>query len=885
MAQQINDNFQLLAALPIDDRNRKSTITERDNISSTRRFQGLMCFVQQTQTLYMLIGGIANTNWVGIAGANATSDLETVIEGFYVLSAGKEFLLDWEVGDKFRGWIGSRYVVGEILSLPVSLPSDIDNPAKVKLAIDSANVPDEFSNIVYVNNANPNVATIFDLNNPPTVNDDGLKNDVSNLYIGTDGSAWVYNSVTLNYVTKTIYSDGSNFYLAGTIIDASGNKTGSIERSGNVALRGVTTFGTESGTNQTLWKLPATTELTYKDSGGLDYDFNIGTNSPNSFFWKNSEGAVYQAMYFGDGSDVTNAWGISASENAGLKWQSSIVANARGRIGINNNNPRYNLDVFGINRTRGVVSSDTEISISPTVWNATFVSPNLASSLAQGYISDGVNHYQLGTSRIAKYNSDYSTLLVNNTTPFAGISGVDHIGSGCFLNGLLYIPVANESATPIITNEKIAVYNASDLTLVTTYDISSYNIEGASITTDGEFLYLFAYYGDGTKFWKLSLTGVLISDTTLTNPLQFIQGASLYNGIFYVSDQDDLYAIPFDGSSTTKIATAPNSPIVHRAQGLCVVNGEVRWNVLNGSGTYNTHFLNPFISANPLFKADNLGKVKTTYLGAGVYPETGIHVKGSSSADSKITMERTSGAVGRYSMGVQNGTNQWGINDDAQGNLTRFVISKDGNIGIGYSVVTDPILLGNKLSVNGKGYFNGTVRINDGLASTDAVSKAQLDLKANLASPPLTGVPTAPTAATGTNTTQLATTAFVASAVNSASYTPTVTASTNVTSATLSSATYAKIGNIVTGTVSINMQATAINLLSEITITAPVNRAAVVPNYYVGTGTYMTDIIFGAGNAFFSGSSANTITLRFNSGASVASAGSCVFTFQYDITK
>jgi hypothetical protein len=44
------------------------------------------------------------------------------------------------------------------------------------------------------------------------------------------------------------------------------------------------------------------------------------------------------------------------------------------------------------------------------------------------------------------------------------------------------------------------------------------------------------------------------------------------------------------------------------------------------------------------------------------------------------------------------------------------------------------------------------------------VSTAQqtaLNLKANLASPALTGVPTAPTAAVGTNTTQLATTAHV----------------------------------------------------------------------------------------------------------------------------
>src|SRR6478609_1229700 len=137
MAQQINDNFQLLAGLPIDDRIQKATIADRDAISLTRRFQGLKCFVVQTQTEYTLLGGIANANWVGTSGSNVSNALESIIDGFYVLLAGKTNPLDFEAGDKFRGWIGNRYLVGTILSLPVSLPADIDNPAKVELAVDS----------------------------------------------------------------------------------------------------------------------------------------------------------------------------------------------------------------------------------------------------------------------------------------------------------------------------------------------------------------------------------------------------------------------------------------------------------------------------------------------------------------------------------------------------------------------------------------------------------------------------------------------------------------------------------------------------------------------------------------------------------------------------
>ena len=61
---------------------------------------------------------------------------------------------------------------------------------------------------------------------------------------------------------------------------------------------------------------------------------------------------------------------------------------------------------------------------------------------------------------------------------------------------------------------------------------------------------------------------------------------------------------------------------------------------------------------------------------------------------------------------------------------------------------------------------NGTNFVNADLASTDLSDTAQL---ARLASPALTGTPTAPTASAGNNSTQLATTAYVDTAVSSGS--------------------------------------------------------------------------------------------------------------------
>jgi hypothetical protein len=77
-----------------------------------------------------------------------------------------------------------------------------------------------FANTVYVNATSPTSATIFDLNNPPSTNDNALKADINNIYIGTDGSMWTYNSSTGTYktytVSKTVFKGR---YSAGVVVN------------------------------------------------------------------------------------------------------------------------------------------------------------------------------------------------------------------------------------------------------------------------------------------------------------------------------------------------------------------------------------------------------------------------------------------------------------------------------------------------------------------------------------------------------------------------------------------------------------------------------------------------------------------------------------------
>ena len=84
------------------------------------------------------------------------------------------------------------------------------------------------------------------------------------------------------------------------------------------------------------------------------------------------------------------------------------------------------------------------------------------------------------------------------------------------------------------------------------------------------------------------------------------------------------------------------------------------------------------------------------------------------------------------------------------------------------SVDTDFIPVTDRGTLNGVAPLNSSVKIDNVYLTSDVVLKDETQTLTNksLTSPALTGVPTAPTAAAGTNTTQVATTAYTVAAIN-----------------------------------------------------------------------------------------------------------------------
>lgn len=233
-------------------------------------------------------------------------------------------------------------------------------------------------------------------------------------------------------------------------------------------------------------------------------------------------------------------------------------------------------------------------------------------------------------------------------------------------------------------------------------------------------------------------------------------------------------------NTSNKLSTIDNAGIVS------AVVGEALDNVFTGrntfqpsltpvSGTARAIYLKPTLTATanndflyaytfePTFVAGAFTGVKrlfTTILGGGTFQLNGssgnieIGPSGDNIFFTKAGLNIID-AIGSGASLLLRGNSYVAIGDGST-NYMRMISATGNFMFQNGGVYTDDGV--NRLQVN------GTIKASAATLSTQVVIKSQLDLKADLASPALTGVPTAPTATAGTNTTQVATTAFVQAA-------------------------------------------------------------------------------------------------------------------------
>lgn len=120
---------------------------------------------------------------------------------------------------------------------------------------------------------------------------------------------------------------------------------------------------------------------------------------------------------------------------------------------------------------------------------------------AQGAATDGVYWYEINTAGLEKRDFTTGALITSNNSPFTGLpAGVNHNGDGFVDNGLLYVPIVDyDGTTQTSTKQTIGVFNTSDLSLNTSFDVSAqtaFNASGLTKSHNGTIY--------GTSFYKLS---------------------------------------------------------------------------------------------------------------------------------------------------------------------------------------------------------------------------------------------------------------------------------------------------------------------------------------------------------------------------------------------
>lgn len=73
----IPKSYQRLGGFPLDDSTVFDTIVNRDAMVEGVRYQGMICYVEETDSLYLLKGGIGNDCWVAL-NTSDTTEMTTI---------------------------------------------------------------------------------------------------------------------------------------------------------------------------------------------------------------------------------------------------------------------------------------------------------------------------------------------------------------------------------------------------------------------------------------------------------------------------------------------------------------------------------------------------------------------------------------------------------------------------------------------------------------------------------------------------------------------------------------------------------------------------------------------------------------------------------------
>lgn len=356
----------------------------------------------------------------------------------------------------------------------------------------------------------------------------------------------------------------------------------------------------------------APADNTYVTQAALDHDLAGLTASLNRFLL----GAVGNIGPAHEPDTIQH--GVSITSTAGAFGSASI-----NDLTVNGVTGLKTADIPDLSGTYlslagGIVSGSFNVAAPGTVTQRSEISQSPAVNVTEGYAFDGTYNYLFSQNEIDKRNNDETwSLVASNNNPLSGISGVNHQGDADVYDGSLYVPVEQYSSCSAFSNQNIAIFSASDLSLMSVHDISAQGAEisglavAPDIGMDGTIFV--SSFCDANHIYEYDLqTFAYLGTLALQSPISYAQGIAYQNGTLYVDGSPDnnqgiLYSVK---PSTGSVQQLYVTPIVGEPEGLDGHRaGEIGW-LINPGSNDTVHFIAPATSASiPFFTVTSTGNV------------------------------------------------------------------------------------------------------------------------------------------------------------------------------------------------------------------------------------------------------------------------------------
>lgn len=310
---------------------------------------------------------------------------------------------------------------------------------------------------------------------------------------------------------------------------------------------------------------------------------------------------------------------------------------------------------------------------SPTTFTETSTSANLG--VHQGVAYDGTYYYLFDTNSIKKYDASFS-LVATNSNPVGDVgNGTNHVGDGCVVDGVIYLPVENYTNISTWSNQRLARFDAATLAFIDSVSVSAQGAEVSSVCycEDDDRLYVTSF-ADGSKLWKYNRSSLaFISTVSLSSTIPEIQGITYWRGAFWINSDntDATYRVEYNGTVRPAVynkagAGGAYEGIDHTLDGLLVLHdtsgsgtGVIRTikpdnqaKAVRGGGEFNVAG-----AANAGFHANGLSKYTTWTMGATI----SIAAKGANGAIVSYESEASSGTTDRVTFAFRNTTDRIGL--------------------------------------------------------------------------------------------------------------------------------------------------------------------------------------------------------------------------------